>query len=120
MEQQIAELELTVDPSLLEEIDQMKAQLLSLTAQGQTPRPDRQLGAWQTSEVTPYSKVQDVRKIAMSSIRPISEQERQLLVEATESVGVFQRQVDQFFQEEWPGFIKQLKQAEINWLGNLE
>ena len=112
--------ELAADSSLLQEIDQMKVRLLNLKAQGRTPRPDRQLGAWQTLEVTPYSKVQDVRMIAMSRIRSISVQEHQLLTEAKQAVGVFHEQVDQFFKQEWPGFLQQLKQAEINWLGKLE
>ena len=118
--QQLSELEWVADSSLLEKIDQMKVRLLNLTAQGRTPRPDRQLGAWQTSEVSPYSKVQDVQMIAMSSIRPISKQEDQLLMEAKQMVGVFQKEVDQFFEQEWPSFVQQLKQAEINWLGKLE
>lgn len=120
LEQQLAELNLAANTSLLKDIEQMKVRLLGLTAQGRTPRPDRQLGAWRTSEVSPSSKVQDVRRIAMSRTRPISDQEHQLLEETKQMVGVFREIVDQFFKREWPDFIQELKQADINWLGKLE
>ncbi|MEM6807162.1 MAG: hypothetical protein AAF696_37515, partial [Bacteroidota bacterium] len=120
LEKQILDQSLAVKASLLPEIDEMIARLQALDSQGRTPKPDRQLGAWQTSEITPYSKVKDVQKIAMSSVRPISEQEKQLLREAELMVELFNDEVHDFFQDEWPDFIQKLKQANINWLVKLE
>ena len=97
----------------------MQTKLKTLKSQGQTARPQRQLGAWQTSEVTPYSKVKVVQKIAMSRTRPISQQERQLLVEASQLVQTFQAKTNQFMTNEWKLFVQQVKEADINWWSNL-
>ena len=86
-------------------VKEMTTQLDKLKAKGQTPRPQRQVGAWQTSEVTPYSKVKAVQQIAMSRVRPISSQEQALLVEATAFVQAFQNKVQAFRDNNWQAFL---------------
>lgn len=118
LKQQLAEMGTGESP--LPDMSQMVTQLTDLKAKGRTPRPNRQLGAWRTLDITASSKVQDARMIAMSRVRPISEQEYRMLGEAEKMVDNFRKQVDQFFEKEWPGFLRQLKHANINWLENLE
>ena len=98
----------------------MKEKLESLQASGQTPRPKRQVGAWQTSEITPYSRIRDVQMIAMSSVRAISQQERDVLTEASQLVQAFEEEVILFLEKEWTSFLKRVEQTDIDWLGILQ
>ncbi len=96
---------------LLVRIAAMREQLVALRAKGQTPRPTRQVGAWQTLMVTPYSKVRGIQRIAMSRTRPISAQEKQLVQEAAQAVELFGNQVDTFEKAEWRPFIAQIRKT---------
>ena len=98
----------------------MTTQLDQLKAKGQTPRPERQVGAWQTSEVTPYAKTKAVQQIAMSRVRPISLQEQELLEEATKLVQVFQKTTQQFMKSDWESFVQEMRQMNIDWLEELD
>ncbi len=118
LHEQLAEVH--AEPSLIQQVRQLKEALRTLRAKGQTPRPTRQVGAWQTSEVTPYSKVNDVQRIAMARTRHISEQELALLDEAKEMVRIYSQEVNQFFDSEWQTFVQQLEKADINWLHMLK
>ncbi|MBX2876426.1 MAG: hypothetical protein KTR30_30180, partial [Saprospiraceae bacterium] len=97
--------------SLLKLVKVMKEKLDALRASGQTPRPKRQVGAWQTSLVTPYTNVRNIQQIAMSRTRSISEQEKELVQEASEAVELFRNQVDGFEKGEWQPFVQQMRQA---------
>ena len=119
LKKQLQEWKVDSTTALLPAIKNMQTKLKTLKSQGQTARPQRQLGAWQTSEVTPYSKVKAVQKIAMSRTRPISQQERQLLAEASQLVQTFQAKTNQFMTNEWNLFVQQVKEADINWWSNL-
>lgn len=111
LEQQLKEWNYPSKDTLLPKIKEVKEKLTQLRATGQTPRPKRQLGAWQTSEITPYSKVRDIQQVARSRTRPISEQERQLLIEASQLVKVFQEQVDVWLESDWVPLVKQMMLA---------
>ncbi len=111
VEQQLKEWNYPSKDTLLPKIKEVKAKLVQLRATGQTPRPKRQLGAWQTSEVTPHSKVRDIQQIARSRTRPISEQEKQLLEEAAQLVKVFQERVDGWLASDWMPLVKQMMSA---------
>ena len=89
----------------------MAESLEKLQAQGKTPRPKRQLGAWQSSIATPYSKVNDIQQIAMSRTRAISEQEQQLLAEASQLVKGFHQKVELFMERNWTPFVQQIRQV---------
>lgn len=111
LEQQLKEWNYPSKDTLLPKIKEVKAKLTQLRATGQTARPKRQLGAWQTSEVTPHSKVRDIQQIARSRTRPISEQEKQLLEEAAQLVKVFQERVDGWLVSDWVPLVKQMMSA---------
>lgn len=111
LEQQLKEWNYSSKDTLLPKIKEVKTKLTQLRATGQTPRPKRQLGAWQTSEITPHSKVKDIQQIARSRTRPISEQEKQLLLEASQLVKVFQERVDIWLANDWVPLVKQMMLA---------
>ncbi|MEQ8575626.1 MAG: hypothetical protein RIB63_16280, partial [Fulvivirga sp.] len=85
-------------------LDEMKGKLETLRANGQTPRPKRQVGAWQSNETTAYSKVNDALMVAMSRVRVPSEQELQLIDDAKKLVDEFVAKVDEFMTNEWQPF----------------
>ncbi len=120
LEKQLKELKYDPKDALFLGIEKQQKKLKILKATGQTPRPERQLGAWQTSKVSPYSKVKEVQQIAMSRTRPISQQEQQLLEQATQLVQAFQESTNQFLVNDWKAFLQQVKEADINWLTFLE
>ena len=120
LEKRLKELKYDSKNALFSEIKKQQVKLKTLKATGQTPRPQRQLGAWQTSEISPYSIIKEVQQIAMSRTRPISQQEQELLEEATQLVEKFQENTTQFMANDWKLFIEQVQKAGINWLAILE
>ena len=93
----------------LSEIKIIKSNLQILRSKGQTPKPVRQLGAWQTSVVSPYSKLNDLMMIAKARTRLPSEYEWSLLREATNSVKTFEKEVNLWIEKEWIPFLEELK-----------
>ncbi len=120
LEKQLKTLKYDPKGMLFTEVKQLQTKLQTLKATGQTPRPQRQLGAWQTTEITPYSKVKEVQQIAMSRTRPVSQQEKQLLEQASQLVQAFEEKTNQFLVNDWQLFLKKVKEAEINWVAILE
>jgi hypothetical protein len=51
------------DDSLVISAQKMNLKLKELKAKGKIPRPDRQVGAWQSFETSPHSKLRDVMRI---------------------------------------------------------
>lgn len=111
LEQQLQAWDHPEKVNLLQGITAMTEKLQALRANGQTPRPKRQVGAWQTSIVTAYSKVRSIQRIAMSRTRAISEQEKQLVHDAAQAVELFKNQVNAFVEVEWRSFIAQIRKA---------
>ncbi len=120
LEKQLTELKYDPKAALFVEIKKLQTKLKTLKASGQTPRPQRQVGAWQTSTITPYSKVKEAQQIAMARTRPISQQEQQVLEQATQLVQNFEQEINQFLTNDWQSFIKLVKDAAVNWLIILE
>ncbi|MEM6380703.1 MAG: hypothetical protein AAF705_21145, partial [Bacteroidota bacterium] len=120
IEKRLSEIKSTDGDHAVLAIRNMRGKLTHLRSKGRTQRPSRQVGAWQTSIVTPYSKIRDVQSIAMSRTRPISQQEKDLLTEATQMVQEFQVSVEQFMKEDWKNFVQHMKTLKIDWLSDLE
>jgi photosystem II stability/assembly factor-like uncharacterized protein len=93
----------------LDQITKIRRSLEELKAKGKTPRPDRQVGAWQTIESTPYSKVNDILQVAMARLKTPSIQEKQLLDQATHLVTEFEKEVNSFNNTKWKSFMNKLK-----------
>lgn len=98
---------------LFEDIKKIKVQLDLLIASGRGKRPDRQISAYQSSVVTPYSRVGDVQMVAMSSHRSVSDQEWDLLDDARKRIEDFGNIVMEFENKEWKLFVKQVKESNI-------
>lgn len=100
---------------LLKEIESISEGLVALRAKGQTPRPDRQVGAWQSQEVSPFSKLMEVRRIAAARTTAISGQNRAVLKDASNLIDGFQKEVDAFVKDSWKGFEKLVKTSDLKW-----
>ncbi len=120
LERQLKEINDPSKKEILQLIKTISEKLENLKAEGRTPRPKRQVGAWQTSKVTPYSKVRDVQRIAMSRVRLISQQEKDLLEEASQFVLTYGEQVQQFMEKDWAAFVEKIRKVDIDWLGRME
>ena len=98
----------------LSKIKIMKSTLQIVRSKGQTPKPVRQLGAWQTSVISPYSKLNDLMMIAKARTRLPSKYEWSLLREATNSVKIFDKEVNLWVEKEWIPFLEELKKSDLN------
>ena len=83
--------------------------LKGVKAKGRTPRPDRQIGAWQSFEVSAYSKVNQALQVSSARTVPISDQERKLIGEARLLIDEFEKEVKQFERDDWSDFMKFLE-----------
>ncbi len=101
-------------PNLTEAMDEMLKKLKGLRAKGQTPRPDRQVGAWQSFEVSPYSKLMEARRVAAARTAPLSEQNRKLLDDATGLIDGFETLVNQFNKSDWEAFRALIKKSNLS------
>lgn len=100
---------------LKERLDKMKGDLVALRAKGQTPRPDRQVGAWQSFETSPHSKLREAQSIGRAQTTEISPQHREVLKEASSLIADFSDQVDTFMKKEWTSFEKAIKKSNLQW-----
>ena len=99
---------------LIKDISKMKTLLIKLRSKGQTPRPDRQLGAWRTMEEAAYSKVKRIQKIAIARTKVPSTQHREMLSEATNYVNEFQQEHKRFMENEWRIFEENIKKVNLS------
>jgi len=91
----------------------MKGQLQELRSKGQIPRPERQVGAWQSFETSPYTELQDVLRLGRAQTSIPSKQHKEMLQQATQSITTFKEQVDRFIKKQWQPFEKTIKNSDI-------
>jgi len=118
MQKLIAELgkmESTTKPDLLKLIQKMESALDKLRAKGQTSKPKRQVGAWQSFETTPYSKLQELLMVAQASTTLLSSQHMKSLEELKTMITDFNNTVDTFFYDGWQSFIQKIKNSDLKW-----
>ncbi|MFC4723558.1 hypothetical protein ACFO5O_14575 [Geojedonia litorea] len=97
-----------------EAANQMLMRLEDLRSKGQTPRPkDRQVGAWQSFDVSPYSKLSDVLRIAAARTTLPSSQDLYQLEEATKLISDYELMVNSFMSNNWNSFLKLLEANHI-------
>lgn len=101
------------DETIFTLVKNMERQLIELRSKGQTPKPDRQLGAWQSFETTPYSKIQDALTVAAAQTTVPSFQHQEILKQAAELVDKFSKTVSSFMKNEWLSFESELKKSNI-------
>ena len=90
-------------------IPDIKEQLIALRQKGQ-PRPyNRQVGAWQSTAVSPYTKLEDLQMVASARTVVPSAQEWQRLEEAKALLTAFENMVQDFQQNQWNPFVDEFK-----------
>lgn len=97
--------------SLQRKIDRMKTDLKTLKAKGQTPKPERQVGAWQSFETSAYSKIKEVLQLAAAQTTEPSKQHWETLEQAKVLISEFSTQVDLFMQKEWSSLERDVKNS---------
>lgn len=112
---QLSNLILTNKEQLTKALDDISVQLIELRAKGQTPRPDRQVGAWQSFEVSPFSKLMEARRISAARTTAISAQNKAVLKDASEFINQFKNEFEAFINSEWKVFEKMVKEINVNW-----
>ncbi|OEK04756.1 WD40/YVTN/BNR-like repeat-containing protein [Roseivirga misakiensis] len=101
--------------NILKQADEIDQELLALRSKGQTTRPDRQVGAWQSFEVTPYSKLMEVRRLVAARTTAISAQNREQLKIAKGLIDEFEKAIDQQTNSTWSEFQALIKKLKVNW-----
>ena len=90
-------------------IESMLTSIKSVRALGQTPRPDRQVGAWQSFETTAYSQTTDAQSRARARVTVPSLQDWETIQQAEALIDSFEQVVKTFEQDQWQPFIQQLR-----------
>lgn len=88
-------------------------ELLRYKATG-TPET-RQVGAWQSFEVTPMSKLREAQRKFVSSHQMPSAQEMDLIDQARAMVDAFGEEFDDHMKETWKPFKIKIKEAKLGW-----
>ena len=101
-------------------LKKIMTELDAVRAKGQTPRPNRQVGAWQSFNISPYSKVNDALKVAAARTTIPSSQDRQLVKDASTLIGEFAIDVEKFNKSKWLPFEKMVNNMYNNWFKDQE
>lgn len=81
-----------------------------------TGKPNvKQVGAWQSFEVTAVSKIREAERKFMSSHAPISDQERVLIQQSEEMVNAFVVSMKQYLKHTWKPFVEKVQARGIDW-----
>jgi hypothetical protein len=98
----------------------IKAQLSALRLKGQ-PRPvNRQVGAWQSTAVSPYSKVEEMVMIAAARTVPPSPQEWERLETAKALVEAYTADVHAFLSGPWKRFEDTFRSIQATWFEGVQ
>lgn len=103
------------DQILVGMLENMKQSLKDLKAKGKTPKPDRQVGAWQSFETSPYSKIREALSIAAAQINEPSAQHQEILEQGKSLVTEFSKMVTDFIKDEWAPFETNVKKNHNTW-----
>jgi len=75
---------------------------------------DRQVGAWQSTRITPVSAVNEAEKVAMARLDNPSEQDWKRVSDAAALIDAYRIQLKEFEDARWKKFIKQYKNITDN------
>ncbi|MBD0849127.1 VPS10 domain-containing protein [Maribacter arenosus] len=101
--------------NILDALENMGNALEKLRSAGQTPKPKRQVGAWQSLEITPYSRLTDLLMVARARTTPVSEQHKQLLDALKKMISEYGQTVDVFMEDRWKPFEQNIKKSGLQW-----
>jgi photosystem II stability/assembly factor-like uncharacterized protein len=99
--------------AIIDKLTSMQQQLKALRAQGQSPRPERQVGAWQSYTVTAYSLTAEAQRKARARLTKPSLQDWELLQRAEATIEVFAQEVAAFQQNTWKPFRTEMGGVEL-------
>lgn len=112
---ELGERDSTTNPDMLELLYKMENALDTLRAKGQVSKPKRQVGAWQSFKITPYSKLQELLMVAQARTTPLSKQHMNSLEDLETRITGFNNAVDIFYNDEWKSFVQKIKISDLNW-----
>ncbi len=115
IKRQLVDLQATNKEVLIKALDEVAVQLSDLRSKGQTPRPNRQVGAWQSFEVSPFSKLMEARRLSAARTTAISAQNKAVLKDAAELISQFKTAFETFINSDWKNFEQIVKASELNW-----
>jgi photosystem II stability/assembly factor-like uncharacterized protein len=115
LEKQLKNLDYKPDDRLRISTKEMSDALDTLRSKGQTSRPKRQVGAWQSFEVTPYSKIQEVLMMAAARTTIPSTSDLAQLEMAKVLIDEFSASVDDFLKNQWTPFEEKINNSKIDW-----
>jgi hypothetical protein len=70
---------------------------------------DRQVGAWQSTRITPVSAINEAEKVAMARLDVPSVQDWKRVSDAATLIDAYQAQLKQFEDSRWRKFIKRYR-----------
>ena len=115
IKEQLSELKANNKDRLLKAVESITNDLGELRAKGQTPRPNRQVGAWQSFEVSPFSKLMEVRRLAAARTTAISDQNKAVLKDAVNLIDGFEKEVTLLLNDQWKAFETLIKRSDVDW-----
>jgi hypothetical protein len=87
-------------------INQLKEELLLLKLVGRDKAVDRQVGAWQSSKITPYSATNEALKASVSRLTIPSKQDWDRIEVAKNLILSFEKKINQFEKKKWARYFK--------------
>lgn len=93
----------------------VKRKIKALNDLARAPRPDKQVGAWQSFAVTATSKMSDAAQALRGRLFVPTEQDVKLIEETEQLVGDFVKAVEGFYASEWPAYQKKVEEAKLSW-----
>ncbi|TLP82826.1 WD40/YVTN/BNR-like repeat-containing protein [Maribacter sp. ACAM166] len=101
--------------ALKEQVKNMLGELAALRAKGQTPKPERQVGAWQSFETSPYSKIKEALSIGAAQVNVPSKQNKQVLEHVNLLVSNFSKMTTDFMNTKWASFETAVENSSFKW-----
>ncbi len=108
-------LESSEEKALIDEAEGMIGKIDSVKYLAIGQPVGRQVGAWQTFEVTPIKNIREAERKFMSSHSMPSNQEFRLIQKARESVDVFMEAYSQYVSEIWVPFCERVEEEGLTW-----
>jgi len=105
----------TNKPVLMKEVKSLSAAIDLLRYQAIGTPETRQVGAWQSFEVTPMSKLSEAKRKFRSSHQMPSAQELDLINQARTRVDAFIQVFEDYMKDTWKPFAAKIKEAKLGW-----
>lgn len=115
IDDQLKDLGYSEDYELRVAVTNIFSSLKDLKAKGRIPRPDRQVGAWQSFEVSAYSKVGEALLASAARMVVPSSQDLRLMEDSKVLIDRFKSEIDEFKINDWKKFESKIKDSRLNW-----